>query len=355
MRASSVIVCLSLFGCTGEPVSDSITAPVIDLPASTGYAEAGLGWNNRPIPQHQNDIVTVNFFAHAYSSEDAVDTVIGLSSQPAHAFSDLGPIVRFNPDGKIDARNGSGYAAASDFTYAIDHDYAFHVVVDLGAKRYSVDVRDGDSRVGDTWHPIAVSYAFRTEQAAMSRLDNVAMFVDSPSGAMSTSYFEVTPDVCTSGSPGWVSFAYPEQPRRFIVQAEVTGNPGGNQYLDAVVGLSRYAPRTFTDLGAILRFRPDGYLDARDGSAYRMDQADWTNKYWPDGAIRVYYFVDMDSETYTLEIAALDHGGSPQGWLARDYHFRTEQQGVVSLGWIGGYVDGPGTIRICNVVASPQT
>ena len=52
---------------------------------------------------------------------------------------------------------------------------------------------------------------------------------------------------------------------------EVDTIPLGSD-IDAIVGLSSTAPTTYSDLAAILRFRPDGTVDARDGDAYRASK-----------------------------------------------------------------------------------
>jgi hypothetical protein len=356
----SFVVVAGVAACTAAESADGTSSSSVDdLPATGGGATAGYGWNNRPMPQHQNDVVTVSFEALPSSNGEFIDAVIGFSSQWAHAFTDMGPILRFNSAGAVDARNGGAYGASSTFRYTPNTWYSVRFVIDLSAKRYTADIKIEDPRVGDTWHSIAANYAFRTEQSTLSRIDNVASYIDSATGSVSTSSFTVTPDVCVSGSPGWVAFPFPTQTGSFIVQADVTPNYGNyQQTLDAVVGLSRYSPKGFTDLAAILQFQPDSKMYARNGSAYMTDATEaWRDTYYPSGALRVYYYVDQSAGTYSVYVRDLDyaHGGAPQGYIGQNYKFRTEQTGVVSLGWIGGYVDGAGTIRICNVVASPAT
>ncbi|MDB4955444.1 MAG: Fibronectin type domain protein [Myxococcales bacterium] len=355
-RSLRIVIPAVLTACAAGPDTGTISSSVDDLPVSDGYAYATGGWINRPIPQHQNDTVTIQLEATPYSNGELVDAVVGFSSQRAAAFSDLGPILRFNDTGIVDARSAGAYRASSTFSYVPNTTYSVRFVIDLYAKRYSADVKIADTRVADVWHPIAVNYAFRTEQSALSRIDNVASYIDSPTGAISTGYFSVTPDVCISGSPGWVAFPFPTQMGQFTVQADVTPNAGNwQQTLDAVVGLSRFHPKAFTDVAAILRFRPDGYMDARNGSTYATDTTQpYENQYYPNGALRVYFFVDQTANTYSVYVRDLNnaHGGWPQSYIGHEYAFRSEQSGVISLGWIGGFVDGPGTIRICNVVAS---
>jgi hypothetical protein len=77
----------------------------------------------------------------------------------------------------VDVRNGESYAALVPFKYVAGTDYGFTVSVDLGSRTYGVTV-DGVA--------IAASYAFRTEQANASELDNVGISVPA-SGTLTVS------------------------------------------------------------------------------------------------------------------------------------------------------------------------
>ena len=350
---------LAMFGCDSGSATTSVAPPqhVSDLPVSAGGAVAGYGWTNRPIPQHDGGLVTIEFTAFSYDSSGPIDGVIGFSSQPAQAFTDLGPILRFNPDGHVDARDRGAYAAATSFAYAPNTEYDVRFDIDLAQHIYTARIRIADSRVGDPFHTIAENYAFRTEQQTLSHLDNVASYIDSSAGGLASYEFSETPDVCVTGAPGWVAFPFPTQTGQFWVQIDATANPTGREPNDSVVGVSRDRPEGFSDLAAILRFRPDGYLDARDGSTYRSDVQ---LQYVPGDPYRVYFLIDQTAKTYSVE--ARDMGGGLGGnqteeWIGKDYAFRTEQQDVISLGWAGAFVDesdSSGDVRICNLVASPE-
>jgi hypothetical protein len=356
MRVVVGLLLAASVGCALDADTNEVstTAPVSDLPVSDGNATAGYGWSNSPIPQHTNDVVTLEFEAMPWSNGESVDAIIGLSNQKADAYSDLAAIVRFNANGYVDARNGGAYAADITFPYASPGEYGFRMVVDLYNKTYTVDVRNNDNRVGDTWHRLATNYRFRTEQATLNRIDNMARFITSATGSVSTNSLSVTPDVCISGAPGWVALPFPTQTGRFVMQADLFPNPGSTANwatkIDAVVGMSRYAPKTWADLATIVRFNPDGYVDARNGSTY---QSDTPTPYYSGYGYRVYFYVDHQAKKYSVHIDDLNNeqGGSPNAQIATDYAYRTEQSSAVSLGWMGAYVQGAGTIRFCNIAA----
>jgi hypothetical protein len=68
----------------------------------------------------------------------------------------------------------------------------------------------------------------------------------------------------------WWNQAFPEQTGMFHVElaADVT-----SANMDAVIGLSTGAASKWASLAAIVRFNPQGTIDARDGSVYRADVA----------------------------------------------------------------------------------
>ena len=351
MRALGVVLLSLSTACTAELDTEATSGEVSYLPESGGAAQAGSGWRNTPIPQHENDIVTVEFIAQPRSTGGPIDAIIGFSSQKADAYTDLGPIVRFGPQGRIDARDGGAYTADLAYTYTPNTEYRIRMIIDLYLKRYSVDVRLADPLAGDDWHRVAADHAFRTEQQTLSRIDNVAHIVSSSAGGVATYAFSVTPDVCVSGAPGWVAFPFPTQVSRFTVMADIIPTGAyGSPTLDAVVGLARYHPKTWSDLAVNLRFRPDGYMDARNGGTYAASNQ---TPYFSGSALRVHYQVDHAAKRYSVYVHDLDSadGAFPDSLIAYNFAYRTEQRNVVSLGWIGGYVDGLGTIRFCNVAA----
>jgi hypothetical protein len=79
---------------------------------------------------------TAFFSALAKPTQSNLDAVIGVSNGPADAFADLAAILRFNPAGQVDARNGSAYAAVTPFAYRAGALYTVNPYLDLRQHRY---------------------------------------------------------------------------------------------------------------------------------------------------------------------------------------------------------------------------
>jgi hypothetical protein len=89
----------------------------------------------------------------------------------------LAGIARFNTSGKIDARNGGAYAAATSVAYSAGVSYHFRLVVNVAAHTYSIYV----TPAGGTENTIGTNYAFRTEQNGVTNLADWSAYVDSAS------------------------------------------------------------------------------------------------------------------------------------------------------------------------------
>ena len=107
----------------------------------------------------------------ATPSAGNVDAVTGLSAAPALAYTDLAVIARFNSSGSIDAINGGGYAAANTVPYAGGSTYHFRAAVNVPSHTYSLYV----TPPGKPETPVALNYAFRTGQGAVTALSNWAV------------------------------------------------------------------------------------------------------------------------------------------------------------------------------------
>jgi hypothetical protein len=134
--------------------------------------DAGSGWSNR---QAWPSIGTAFYTGLAKPTQANLDAVLGVSNGAADAFTDLAAIVRFNPLGQIDARDGSAYAALSPFAYQPGELYRVNMLLDLRQHTYTVIV-DGVT--------IARDFAFRSEQANVAALDHDSTFIDSSSGGL---------------------------------------------------------------------------------------------------------------------------------------------------------------------------
>jgi hypothetical protein len=100
-------------------------------------------------------------------STATVDGAVGLSQGAATGWSGVATIVRFGPDGTVDARNGASYPA-STIHYSAGTTYHVRVQVDLGSHTYSAWVQpSGGAEVA-----VAQGYQFRTEQQGATALDH---------------------------------------------------------------------------------------------------------------------------------------------------------------------------------------
>lgn len=150
-------------------------------------------WNNSAFASRSGNF-NVSFDAVPTAAMGSEDAVIGLSAGAADAYSDLAAIVRFGANG-IDARNGGSYAPAPGFAYSAGAKYRFEIAVDLTNKRYTVKV--GPS--GGTLQTLASNFAFRTEQAAVTSLANLAHM--SEQGGVTVSNFVVSAGTAPEPEP----------------------------------------------------------------------------------------------------------------------------------------------------------
>src|SRR6266403_1592751 len=100
-----------------------------------------------------------------------LDAATGLSQGAAAAYIDLAVIIRFNPGGTIDARNGGAYAAANTIPYTAGTSYHFRIVVDVLSHTYAAYV----TPAGGAEQTIGTGFAFRTEQSTVTALANWAL------------------------------------------------------------------------------------------------------------------------------------------------------------------------------------
>jgi hypothetical protein len=130
--------------------------------------ESSLAWQSMTFPAQAQTFTAV---FDAVPHQSPMDGVTGLALGPADAPTDLGPIVRFNPTGYLDARNGSAYQAARTLPYVAGTRYRVRLVVNVPKHTNSVYVTP-DGGVEQT---LATNYAFRTEQRTVPRLDTWAL------------------------------------------------------------------------------------------------------------------------------------------------------------------------------------
>ena len=135
---------------------------------------ASTAWQNFPMAP-QSAPFSASF--DVTPSAAKIDGVLGLSQASASSYSSLAVGVRFNNTGTIDARNGGAYAADTQVPYVPGAKYHFRLQVDPAAHRYSVYV----TPPGAAEKTLAANYAFRSEQASVSSLNNWVLLADSGS------------------------------------------------------------------------------------------------------------------------------------------------------------------------------
>jgi hypothetical protein len=312
---------------------------------------AGGGWSNGFLPQ-STEALTLTFGNWPYGQDaqghPLIDAVVGLSNGPAQRFSDLGPIVRFNANGGIDARDGDRYVG--NFPYITGEPFEVQMSIDISSHRYSVWVRHNDA-IGKPFELLANNLAFRSEQQAVTRLDNVGSFVDSASGNLEACSFRYeAPGQCVVSQPGsWDSRAFPLRGGHFLLEFDaLPATRDGSPTLDAVIGAAQGVPNTFSSLAPIVRFRPDGKLDARNGSVYAAD-VDFT--YANTTSYHISMDIDAAGGRYSVSVRDPNVDPcAPPTVLARDYAFRSEQAQTTAFDHLGQFVDNDaGALYVCSL------
>jgi hypothetical protein len=342
------IACAAAGACTSQGEPSQVSAPS-DI---RGWCAQGDGSTTEAGQPFANDFIRQQWTWNAQVQLDAtpheaaggpIDAVIGLASGPADGFADLGPIIRFAPNGMIDARDGDHYAAMNPAPYEDGTDYLIGMRIDFDARRYTATVGHYNSPDAIV---IAQDYAFRTEQHGMVRADSLARFVDSPTGSISICGYADSSHCIISYADAGGFVVTPFNPQAGRFHLEIEAHPVWPN-IDAVIGLSATTPTRFSDLAAIFRFNPDGTMDVRDGGTYRADVAlPYTNDFYTVG-------FDVDVPTHTYSVSVTPRGGTTPTRIATDYRFRTEQAAVGALGVLGQYVDGnAGGVQTCGLLAS---
>lgn len=357
MRRGAVgLVSVSLLGglsaCGPGGAGDAQPERTAELTSALGTAvsgsvcnavDAGGGWVNTFMPQSDGTFsVELDNYISAPGTPPQLDAVIGLSNGPAGAFTDMGPIVLFAPNGGIYARNGDHYEGGFPYTTGVGP-FLFRLDVNLATHHYDVWVKHNDSSPAKPFELLGSNFAFRTEQSAVTRLDNIGRFIDSAQGSVHTCEFKYSsPAACHSSQAGaWLSQAFPAQTGVLRLEFDATASESA---MDAVIGASNGEPSAFSSLGPIVRFNPSGSLDARNGGVYAADSE---LPYTPGVPYHVVLDIDRARASYSVTVSS---AGQAPVVLANDYAFRTEQAQVPSLDHLGQFVDStPGTLSVCTL------
>lgn len=304
----------------------------------TGCATVGARqWGNYAIPP-VTDIVRAEFVARPFARP--IDAVVGLSDGTASTFTKLAVAVRFNTSGTIDVRAGSVYRADRVMSYVAGGVYRFRLDIDVPRHIYSAYVLRPD---GLTWEQIARAYPFRTEQAAVTRLNMLVGRVESATGSLELCnyvhrWWPTASCQTAAAGNGFANQTSAAATRVLVADITVVPSVSG---IDAVFGSTRAPADAYDDLALSVRFAPTGVIDARRGDAYAADtQIAWR----PGTAYQFRIVADIPSKTYS--VYALRDGEGVE--LARNYAFRTSQSSQTALDNIASVVASfRGSVDVC--------
>jgi hypothetical protein len=278
-----------------------------------------------------------------------LDGTIGLSAGTATKWSQLAAIVRFNPQGYVDARAGSAYRADTSFRYAAGETYHVRLDVDVEARTYSTFIAYGAGTITG-YYAIGRDYPFRTEQAGATHLNNISAFVNPQTGPGYLTICnwgfggdQTTADGCTVNTAGTGFVNMNVLPSPTVQRIAVQAIPK-NDNIDAVVGVTPNGATSYNDLAASIRFYTNGVLEARDGDTYR---ADAVVPYHAGENFDLRFVIDMPSKTYSVYV---ENGFDLNRiTLARNYKFRPSQASATSLGTVSTIVaSSSGRLDACN-------
>ena len=322
-----VIAAAITHGCAVDaPPVDDPDEGMIDSDATACGAITSTWWNTT-IPE-QTGAFTIEF--SATPSHGAIDAVIGLGDRTARTWTDLAAIVRFNPQGFIDVRDGGAYAA-STYRYQAGVRYRIRMEVRVGGsfRNYTVAVAKPGTYGFET---IAMYMAFRTEQSAIARVTNVASFVQ---GAGSLDLCVGTPFPVEPTCPPAVTkdqFVNTSIASTGPMMVVDVGAKASASNMDGVFGLTLGPADAYNDYAASVRFATSGVLEARSGDVYRADTA---VPYAAGDSFKLTFVVNVAAKTYSVvAVRTPVFGGSgddPPVLLARDYAFRSQQATVTAL------------------------
>jgi hypothetical protein len=258
------------------------------------------------------------------------DALAGVTLGTADEYADLAAIVRFNPSGFIDARNGDIYAASSSIPYVAGVTRQIYMGIDTIQRKYTVYV-DGQE--------LARDFSFRTDQANALSLDGLALKVDA-GGSLEVCDLQVqTTFACNSAAPGqgFVNTNRPASSVAFTVS--FYGIPRAAN-MDGVMGISAGPATSFADLAGAVRFGPNGTIDARNGSSYSvLDPRGYTQ----DGFYSFIMVADVLDHTYSVV-------STQSGLVAKNLSFRPEQGSAASLGNFAQVSDSAaGVLTVCEL------
>jgi hypothetical protein len=198
---------------------------------------------------------------------------------------------------------------------------------------------------------IARDYAFRTEQAGATVLNDIASEVDGATGSVAVCGVTVvadatTADGCVVASAGDGFITMPARDASVVGTVTFQATPS-EPGIDGVIGQSAGAPTAFSDLATAVRFSPAGVIDVRDGDTYRSD----LNFSYSARSFDMRMTSDVTSHTYSVFM-----GSTFADEIARQYRFRSTQAAATHLDHVSVIVDGPtGSVTLCSLASAASS
>ena len=185
--------------------------------------------------------------------------------------------------------------------------------------------------------PGTVQVAFWDSKSGSS--SNALSFAIVSSAPLQSSQIGVAPAGCSLGSTNWIANPIGiSEAGTFTASFDAT--PMGNP-INASIAFSQSVPAGYSDLAAIVRFNPWGFIDVRSGVWYAGDYGQ------PYLANSTYHFVvtlNVPARTYSVYITLPD---GTQKTLASNYAFRRSQS---ALNYWTAYQDpsSSNSVQVCN-------
>lgn len=155
--------------------NSAVTSAIYTIDDGSVTVSVASGFVNQSFPS-QAGWFSVDF--DATPSISPSNTTLSLCQGAQTAYTGLACMVRFSTIGNIDARNGGVFAAASTIPFSAGTNYHFRFDVNVLAHTYSVTV----TPAGGSATTVGANYAFRTEQAGVTALDNLNIDVNATPG-----------------------------------------------------------------------------------------------------------------------------------------------------------------------------
>ncbi len=203
----------------------------------------------------------------------------------------------------------------------------------ISASGFTLSWSPSTDAVGVTGYDVFQNGTFKTSvtgtSAAITGLSastQYAMTVKAKDAAGNVSAASTALNVTTlagCGSPvPWTNNSFTNQTGSFTAEFDVVPSGAG---MDGVVGLSNGSTTAYTSLASSVQFYTDGFIRARNGSAYA---AATPLAYTAGTSYRVRMVVNVATRKYDIYVTP---AGGSQVTIGTNYSFRTEQASVTQL------------------------